>query len=71
MNILSLMQTVKRNIVLDRHEGDKLSLTSHDLSGKYIGKFEGILSTKDSHLSYSGTFTNYKGVSVKFKLTQR
>ena len=63
--------TVKRNIVLDRHEGDKLSLTSRDLSGKYIGKFEGILSTKDSHLSYSGTFTNYKGVSVKFKLTQR
>ena len=63
--------TVKRNIVLDRHEGDKLSLTSHDLSGKYIGKFDGTLSTKDGHLSYSGTFTNYKGVSVNFKLTQR
>jgi hypothetical protein len=63
--------TVKRNIALDSHEGDKLSLTSHDLSGKYIGKFDGTLSTKDNHLYYSGTFTNYKGVSLNFKLTQR
>lgn len=63
--------SVKRNIVIDRHEGDNLSFTSHDLSGKYIGKFDGTLSTKDNHLSYSGTFTNYKGVSVNFKLTQR
>lgn len=62
--------TVKRNIVLDKHEGDKLLLQSFDKYGKYIGVFDGIITQEGDQTLYVGTFTNYKGSSVKFKLKQ-
>lgn len=43
----------------------RLLVTEYDLSGNYIGEFNGLL-TSDTY--YKGTFTNYKGVSVPFNL---
>lgn len=63
--------TVKRNLVLDKHVEEKLLLNSYDLSGKYIGKFDGTIKSKGNQISYVGIFTNYKGVSVDFKLHQK
>ena len=42
----------------------RLVLYAYDNKGKYIGKFKGTLRGNN----YSGTFTNYKGVSIKFNL---
>lgn len=63
--------TVKRNLVLDKHVEEKLLLNSYDLSGKYIGKFDGTIKSKGNQISYVGIFTNYKGVSVDFRLRQK
>lgn len=62
--------TVKRNIVLEKHEGDKLLLKSFDKYGKYIGVFDGKITQEGNQILYTGIFTNYKGSSVKFKLKQ-
>lgn len=62
--------TVKRTVSLASHEGDRLKLNSYDLSGKYVGQFDGTLVAEGEQISYKGTFTNYKGVSVNFKLYQ-
>lgn len=43
----------------------RLLVTEYDLSGNYIGEFNGLF-TSDTY--YKGTFTNYKGVSVPFNL---
>ena len=46
-----------------------LILTATDDRGKYIGKFVGTVSgsgSKGDYGSYSGTFTNYKGVKLHF-----
>ncbi len=63
--------TVKRKVSLESHDGDRLKLNSYDMSGKYIGQFDGTTVVKGNQISYVGTFTNYKGVSVKFKLYQK
>ncbi|MCR4664588.1 MAG: tetratricopeptide repeat protein [Paludibacteraceae bacterium] len=63
--------TIKRNIVLDKYNNGRLLLKSYDLSGKYIGLFNGDLTQNGNKMQYSGIFTNYKGVSVNFKLKQR
>lgn len=63
--------TVKRKVSLESHDGDRLKLNSYDMSGKYIGQFDGTIVVKGNQISYVGTFTNYKGVSVNFKLYQK
>ena len=42
-----------------------LLIESYDKSGKYIGQFDGYT---NNNKSYSGTFTNYKGGTVRFQL---
>lgn len=63
--------TIRRNIVLYQKTASKLLLKSYDLSGKYIGTFNGVLNKSGNNMIYYGTFTNYKGASVKFKLKQK
>ncbi|MCQ2342586.1 MAG: zinc ribbon domain-containing protein [Paludibacteraceae bacterium] len=55
---------VKRSLKLESHNGDKLILTAYDKQGKYIGKFDG----EYINGIFSGIFTNYKQVSISFKL---
>lgn len=56
-----------RNIRLKSYDktSGHLIIESYDKSGKYIGQFDGYTNNDNS---YSGTFTNYKGGTVKFQL---
>lgn len=56
-----------RNIRLQSYDKSSghLFIESYDKSGKYIGLFDGYTSNDNS---YSGSFTNYKGGTVKFRL---
>ncbi len=56
-----------RNIKLKSYDkpSKHLIIESYDKKGKYIGQFDGYTSNDNS---YSGTFTNYKGGTVKFQL---
>lgn len=59
-----------RNIQLKSYDktSGHLIIESYDKSGKYIGQFDGY-TTNDN--SYSGTFTNYKGGTVRFQLKSK
>lgn len=61
---------VTRTIKMYSYEGDDLILESYDKKGDYVGKFYGKISINNGQTIYSGTFTNYKGASVKFNLKQ-
>ena len=61
---------VTRTVKMYSYEGEELILESYDKQGKYIGKFYGTITNKNGQTIYSGTFTNYKGASVKFNLKQ-
>lgn len=59
--------SLTRNIEIvsyDRSSGHLL-IKSYNKSGEYIGVFDGYTT---SNQSYSGTFTNYKGGMVEFRL---
>lgn len=59
-----------RNIRLKSYDKTTghLIIESYDKSGKYIGQFDGYTTNNNS---FSGTFTNYKGGTVKFQLKSK
>ena len=59
-----------RNIRLKSYDkaSGHLIIESYDKSGKYIGQFDGYTNNDNS---YSGTFTNYKGGTVRFQLKSK
>lgn len=61
---------ITRTIKMDSYHGEELILVSYDKKGDYVGKFYGTLKSINGQEVYSGTFTNYKGGSVKFNLKQ-
>ena len=59
-----------RNIRLKSYDktSGRLIIESYDKSGEYIGQFDGYTNNDNS---YSGTFTNYKGGTVRFQLKSK
>ncbi len=59
---------VTRSIRVKTYNKDtgRLLIEGYDTSGAYIGLFDG---TVVNEYSYSGTFSNYRGGSVEFRLT--
>ncbi len=61
-----------RRITVDSYDeaSGKLVVSGYDRnSGQYIGKFDGTLSGNGGSYTYSGRFTNYRGVSLNFSLS--
>ena len=58
---------ITRSIRLKTYNKDtgRLLIEGYDTSGAYIGLFDGVVVNE---YSYSGTFSNYKGGSVEFRL---